>query len=140
MEIFSSSFFPSFVLLLSSGVLGNLLIAIHEEYRVWSQKYFAFVIEAYGGSIPETLRNLVLIKTYFGIWSRSLPWLFGELVVVECIFNAPGLGLDAWNMARVRDYPGLFGVLIWLSALYGICAGGSLLVNRWIGRRLDGYS
>ena len=39
----------------------------------------------------------------------------GELIVVETVFNAPGLGLDAWHLARTRDLEGLATTIGWLT-------------------------
>ena len=131
---------PAVVLLMASGLLGNIHRSINYEYEYWSNKMFAVVAKSVGGSIPKNLKRLVLIKAIAQSWSQSLPWLFGELIVVEAVFNAPGLGLDAWNLAQIRNMEGLFEVILWLVLLYGLCSFITALVNRWIGRKLTGYA
>lgn len=51
----------------------------------------------------HALKNSLLpIITLFGL---SIPGLFGGALVIELIFNYPGIGLLTWNAAFQRDYP-----------------------------------
>ncbi len=63
----------------------------------------------------HALRNSVLpLITLFGL---SLPALFGGAVVVEEIFNFPGMGLLFWNAAGDRDFPVLLGIIVFLGII-----------------------
>jgi ABC-type dipeptide/oligopeptide/nickel transport system permease component len=139
-RIVIAAFVPALVLILASGLFGTIHSGIRFEYNYWSQKSFATVATSIGQSLPKALRRLVVFKTLAGAWSRCLPWLFGELIVIEAIFNAPGLGLDAWEMAKTRNIEGLALSIFWLSLLYLACVGISAAINRWIGRRLSSYA
>lgn len=130
---------PALVLVLSSGLAGSLTRQIRREYSYWEAKTFALMTRAVGRRTEDALRRLVLIKSLCGAWSQCLPWLFGELIIVETVFNAPGLGLDAWHLARARDLTGLGETIAWLAVLYGSCVLLTAGVNRWIGRRLESY-
>src|SRR5690606_11099717 len=110
-------FIPALVLMMASGVPFVLSEAIRREYAHWQGRSFAVVALAMGRRKPEVLRRLVLVKTPTGTWTQCLPWLFGELIIVETVFNAPGLGLDASHLARTRDLAGLGEVVFWLSLL-----------------------
>ena len=136
----SAAIVPAIVLILASGLFGNILRSVRFEYGYWRGKSFAIVATAVGQSLPKALRRLVLLKSLAGAWSQCLPWLFGELIVVEAIFNAPGLGLDAWEMAKTRNLEGLAVAIFWLSILYAVCIGLSAATNRWIGKRLATYA
>jgi len=58
----------------------------------------------------HVLRNaLIPIITLLGI---SLPIIISGALIVEAIFNYPGMGLLFWNSAQTRDYPVLLGVTI----------------------------
>lgn len=130
---------PAFVLLLASGLLGTIARHIPAAYAAWSRKTFVLMTVSYGGQPRRALRRIVLLGALCRAWSQSLPGLFGELIVVECVFNAPGLGLDAWHEARVRHWSGLFEALFWLAGLYTAAVLLSALFATWLGRRLESY-
>jgi peptide/nickel transport system permease protein len=61
----------------------------------------------------HVLRNACLpVITILGL---HLPMLFGGAIVVESLYNFPGMGLLLWNAAQSRDYPVLIGVTLVLS-------------------------
>jgi peptide/nickel transport system permease protein len=58
----------------------------------------------------HVVRNACLpVVTMLGLY---LPALFGGALVVEYLFNFPGMGLLMWNAAQQRDYPVLLGVTL----------------------------
>jgi len=130
---------PALVLCLASGLLVAISRAVRFEYEFWNTKSFTTMMRATGLSPDRYLVRLVSLKSLAHSWSQCLPWLFGELIVVESVFNAPGLGLDAWHLARMRDFEGLLFSVAGLFVLYGICVVLSASVTRWIGRRLESY-
>ena len=72
----------------------------------------------------HALRNSLLpIITLFGL---SIPTLFGGALVVELVFNYPGMGLLFWNAANERDYPILLGIIMIIGLLTVI---GNLLAD-----------
>jgi peptide/nickel transport system permease protein len=72
----------------------------------------------------HVLRNACLpIVTMLGLY---LPALFGGALVVEYLYNFPGMGLLLWNAAQTRDYPVLLGVTLVVSLATVI---GSLVVD-----------
>ncbi len=63
----------------------------------------------------HALRNSVLpLITLFGL---SLPALFGGALVVEEIFNYPGMGLLFWQAAMETDYPVLLAIIVFLGTI-----------------------
>jgi peptide/nickel transport system permease protein len=53
--------------------------------------------------IRHVLRNsLTSVVTLLGL---SVPWLLAGSVIVEQVFNYPGMGLLFWNEAQYNDYP-----------------------------------
>lgn len=130
---------PALVLVLSSGLAGSLWRLTHREYAHWRGKTFAVMATATGQRPEAALRRLVLAKSLCSSWSQCLPWLFGELIIVEVVFNAPGLGLDAWQLAKVRDLAGLSETILWLAGLYAFAVSLTAALNHWLGRRLESY-
>nr|MDJ0828707.1 ABC transporter permease subunit [Desulfobacterales bacterium] len=58
------------------------------------------------------------------IIAAKIPFILGGAVVVEQVFNWPGMGRMAWQAAQDRDYPVIMGIAI-MAALIVRC--GSLL-------------
>ncbi len=73
-----------------------------------------YVRTARGKGVPlwrlvrkHLLRNVLSpMVTLFGV---SLPFVIGGAIVVESVFNYPGMGLLLWKAATSRDYPLLMG-------------------------------
>lgn len=72
----------------------------------------------------HVLRNsLVSIITMLGYY---LPVAFGGSLVVESMFNYPGIGLLFWNAAQTSDFPVLLGVVLVIALATVV---GSLLAD-----------
>jgi peptide/nickel transport system permease protein len=64
--------------------------------------------------VKHAFRNaLVPIVTIVGL---SMPQLLGGAIIVETVFQWPGLGMLGYRATTFRDYPVLMGILL-LSAL-----------------------
>lgn len=74
--------------------------------------------------LAHVLRNSLLpVITLIGF---TLPLVLSGSIVVETVFNYPGMGLLMWNAAEARDYPTLLGGTI----VIGIATvAGSLLAD-----------
>ncbi|MHC4510956.1 MAG: ABC transporter permease subunit, partial [Planctomycetota bacterium] len=46
------------------------------------------------------------------IIASKIPFILGGAVVVEQVFNWPGMGRMAWQAAQDRDYPVIMGIAI----------------------------
>jgi peptide/nickel transport system permease protein len=55
---------------------------------------------------PNSLTSVVAMLGYY------IPGIFGGSVVVESMFNYPGIGLLFWTSARNADFPVLLGVVL----------------------------
>jgi peptide/nickel transport system permease protein len=74
--------------------------------------------------LGHVLRNsLMPMITLAGV---ALPWVFSGALVVEAIFNYPGMGLLFWNAAQVQDYATLLGITLVISIATVL---GSLLAD-----------
>lgn len=72
----------------------------------------------------HVLRNSVgPVVTLVGL---TLPVVVGGAVIVESVFNYPGMGLLLWNAAQVEDYPVILGVTLVVGAATVI---GSLIAD-----------
>jgi peptide/nickel transport system permease protein len=65
--------------------------------------------------VRHALKNSLLpLITLMGM---SLPGLFSGALIIEIIFDYPGMGLLFWNAAQQRDYPILLGIVIMVGVL-----------------------
>jgi len=56
--------------------------------------------------LPNSLLSTI---TLLGL---SIPYIFSGALIVEELFNYPGMGLLFWNAAESRDYPVVIGVAL----------------------------
>lgn len=140
LSIFLYCFIPSMVLSFSSGVFLRIKGNIVNEYLFWKRKPFCQVILSFGLSPEKNLRKLVAWKSYAEAWGQALPWFFGELIVVEGLFNAPGLGYQIWQHAKKQNFTDLFESVLWLFMIYAVLFYLIDNISRKIGRRLETYS
>jgi peptide/nickel transport system permease protein len=84
---------------------------------------------AKGASEARILRRHVLknsLTSVVAMLGYYLPVLFGGALVVEKLFNYPGMGLLFWNAAQTSDFPILLGVVLIISVATVV---GSLLAD-----------
>ena len=130
---------PSLVLCFASGLFFCIRSNIQQEFLYWNNKPCALFTKSVGGNTKRQLAKLVVSKSLSSAWLTCLPWLFGELIIVEAIFNAPGLGLDAWNLAKIRDGSSLLEVFFWMALLYLFFFVACRRIHSWIGVKLESY-
>jgi peptide/nickel transport system permease protein len=70
---------------------------------------------AKGASLRQVMVRHVLPNSLFStitLLGLSLPYIFSGALIVEALFNYPGMGLLFWNAASSRDYPVVLGVTL----------------------------
>ncbi len=70
---------------------------------------------ATGTPYPRIIRQHVLrnsLTPLIAMLGYQIPVLFGGTLVVEQLFNYPGMGLLFWNAAQSSDYPVLLGCVL----------------------------
>ncbi|WP_235587151.1 ABC transporter permease [Ferroacidibacillus organovorans] len=84
--------------------------------------------------IRHILRNSLLsLVTLIGM---SLPGLFSGALIIEMIFNYPGMGLLFWTAAQNRDYPILLGIVTLVGILTILGNLLSDLLYGWLDPRI----
>jgi peptide/nickel transport system permease protein len=84
---------------------------------------------AKGASEARILRRHVVknsLTSVIAMLGYYLPVLFGGALVIEKLFNYPGMGLLFWNAAQTSDFPILLGVVLVISVATVL---GSLLAD-----------
>jgi peptide/nickel transport system permease protein len=103
---------PVLVLGLSNGTMGEVVRHLRTELsRVFSEEYICMA-RAKGASVwKHAFKEGVLIPIT-EIIAAKIPFILGGAVVVEQVFNWPGMGRMAWQAAQDRDYPLIMGITL----------------------------
>ena len=103
---------PVLVLGLSNGTMGEVVRHLRAELsRVFSEEYICMA-RAKGASVwKHAFKEGVLIPIT-EIIAAKIPFILGGAVVVEQVFNWPGMGRMAWQAAQDRDYPLIMGITL----------------------------
>jgi peptide/nickel transport system permease protein len=108
---------PVFVLGIGNGTMSEIVRYLREEIgRVFSEDYIRTAL-AKGASIWKHAFKEGFLIPITEIIASKIPFILGGAVVVEQVFNWPGMGRMAWQAAQDRDYPLIMGITI-VAALF----------------------
>lgn len=109
--------------LVSASIAGTIRLTKSEVLEVLNEKY---VTTAYAKGLPRrtvmvkhVLRNALIIVTVQVF--MSIPWLISGAVIIEKIFDIPGMGGLLLNSIIVQDFPVVQAVLLIVSTLTVVC-------------------
>ena len=103
---------PVFVLGLGNGTISEVVRYLREEMeRVFSEDYIR-TARAKGASIWKHSFKEGFLIPITEIIATKIPFILGGAVVVEQVFNWPGMGRMAWQAAQDRDYPLIMGITL----------------------------
>lgn len=139
-EVLKATAVPAFLLCFAAGLFSRISFGLRRSFDMYRGASFVELTRALGLSARKRLFKLFALKSFLDGLSRSLPWIFSELVIVEALFNAQGLGLALWNFAKMRDLESSLYAAAWLFVLYGLSAAAVKLSSARLGKRLEGYT
>ena len=134
-----SGIVPGLIVFLASGMASSIVQNTKQAVNDWAVKPFCIMGQAYGFSKKNILRKVVCSSSFLDSLQRCLPWIFGELFIVECIFNAPGLSYEAWKSAKSEDLESLTFCISIIACLYLLTWISQSLYSLHIKRRLTNY-
>ena len=103
---------PVFVLGVGNGTISEVVRYLREEMeRVFSEDYIR-TARAKGASIWKHSFKEGFLIPITEIIATKIPFILGGAVVVEQVFNWPGMGRMAWQAAQDRDYPLIMGITL----------------------------
>jgi peptide/nickel transport system permease protein len=103
---------PIFVLGTASGTLSEMIRHLREELsRVLAEDYIR-TARAKGAAVWRHAFKEGFLIPVTGIMSAKIPFLLGGAVIVEQVFNWPGMGRMAWQAAQDRDFPVIMGIAL----------------------------
>jgi peptide/nickel transport system permease protein len=108
---------PIFVLGVGNGTISEVIRYLRQEMdRVIAEDYIRSA-RAKGASIWKHAFKEGLLIPVTEIIASKIPFILGGAVIVEQVFNWPGMGRMAWQAAQDRDYPVIMGIAI-LAAVF----------------------
>ncbi len=108
---------PIFVLGLGNGTISEVIRFLRNEMgRVMAEDYIR-TARAKGASVWKHSFKEGLLIPVTEIIASKIPFILGGAVIVEQVFNWPGMGKMAWQAAQDRDYPVIMGVAILAAVL-----------------------
>ena len=103
---------PVLVLGISNGTISEVVRYLREEMqRVFAEEYIV-TARAKGASIWKHSFKEGFLIPITEIIAAKIPFILGGAVVVEQVFNWPGMGRMAWQAAQDRDYPLIMGITL----------------------------
>jgi peptide/nickel transport system permease protein len=103
---------PVLVLGFGNGSVSEVVRFLREEIgRVLEEDYIC-TARAKGASIWKHAFKEGLLIPITEIIAAKIPFILGGAVVVEQVFNWPGMGRMAWQAAQDRDYPLIMGITL----------------------------
>jgi peptide/nickel transport system permease protein len=107
---------PIFVLGTASGTLSEMIRHLREELsRVLGEDYIR-TARAKGAAVWRHAFKEGFLIPVTQIMSAKIPYLLGGAVIVEQVFNWPGMGRMAWQAAQDRDFPVIMGIALLAAA------------------------
>lgn len=108
---------PILVLGIGNGTISEVIRYLRDEMgRVMAEDYIR-TAKAKGASVWRHSFKEGLLIPVTEIIASKIPFILGGAVIVEQVFNWPGMGRMAWQAAQDRDYPVIMGIAI-LAAVF----------------------
>lgn len=138
-EIALASIAPALLLFIGSGLLGRIITVSRSEWSFWSEKPFVRVDRAFGKNTRSRLAPMIGSRILLQSASDCLPLVFSELIIIESLFNAPGLGFWSWEYAKTRDMESAAKSIAAIFFVYGAINLTIYFANKSLGKKLTGY-
>ncbi len=103
---------PVLVLGIGNGTISEVIRYLRDEMgRVMAEDYIR-TARAKGASVWKHAFKEGFLIPVTEIIASKIPFILGGAVIVEQVFNWPGMGRMAWQAAQDRDYPVIMGIAI----------------------------
>ncbi len=107
---------PVVVLGLGNGTVSEVTRHLRTHLQGVLREDYMRTARAKGARLFRHLYKDGLVMPLSSLLANKIPYVLGGAIVVEQVFNWPGMGRLTWQAASDRDYPVLLGVTL-LSAL-----------------------
>ena len=106
------SIVPVLVLGLGSGTISEVIRNLREEMSRVMREDYVRTARAKGASVWRHAFKEGFLLPVTEIIASKIPFILGGAVIVEQIFNWPGMGRMAWQAAQDRDFPVIMGIAL----------------------------
>lgn len=103
---------PVVVLGLGNGTVSEVTRHLRTHLEAVLQEDYMRTARAKGASLWRHLYKDGLVMPLSSVLANKVPYVLGGAIVVEQVFNWPGMGRLTWQAASDRDYPILLGVTL----------------------------
>ncbi|MGH7323829.1 MAG: ABC transporter permease [Candidatus Rokuibacteriota bacterium] len=101
---------PICVLGIGNGTVSEVVRHLRQEMsRVMAEDYIR-TARAKGASVWRHAFKEGFLIPMTEIIASKIPFILGGAVIVEQVFNWPGMGRMAWQAAQDRDFPAIMGI------------------------------
>ena len=107
---------PVVVLGLGNGTVSEVTRHLRTHLEGVLREDYMRTARAKGARLWRHLYKDGLVMPLSSLLANKIPYVLGGAIVVEQVFNWPGMGRLTWQAASDRDYPVLLGVTL-LSAV-----------------------
>ena len=109
-------FVPVVVLGLGNGTVSEVTRHLRTHLQAVLREDYIRTARAKGARLWRHLYKDGFVMPLSSLLANKIPYVLGGAIVVEQVFNWPGMGRLTWQAASDRDYPTLLGVTL-LAAL-----------------------
>ncbi len=103
---------PVVVLGLGNGTVSEITRYLRTHLETVLQEDYMRTARAKGARLWRHLYKDGLVMPLSSVLANKVPYVLGGAIVVEQVFNWPGMGRLTWQAASDRDYPILLGVTL----------------------------
>jgi peptide/nickel transport system permease protein len=108
---------PVVVLGLGNGTVSEVTRHLRTHLQGVLREDYIRTARAKGASLWRHLYKDGFVMPLSSLLANKIPYVLGGAIVVEQVFNWPGMGRLTWQAAADRDYPTLLGVTLLASLI-----------------------
>jgi peptide/nickel transport system permease protein len=108
---------PVLVLGLGNGTVSEVTRHLRTHLEGVLREDYIRTAQAKGASLWRHLYKDGFVMPLSSLLANKIPYVLGGAIVVEQVFNWPGMGRLTWQAAADRDYPTLLGVTLLAAAV-----------------------
>lgn len=103
---------PIFILGIGSGLISEVVRHMREQVsRVMNEEYIR-TARAKGAVVWKHAFKEGFLIPVTEIMAIKMPFIIGGAIIIEQVFNWPGMGRMAWQAAQDRDFPVILGITL----------------------------
>ncbi len=103
---------PILTLALFNGEINEISHYLYQSLQYHLKTDYIRTARAKGVSLFKHLLPLGILSPIVSVFAAKVPIFLSQSVVIEAIYNFNGAGYLAWRSAQNRDFPVIFGMIV----------------------------